>query len=153
MLHISKGQLLKNAAKSGNLQAVAELALELYQLAKSGNFLGVNEMLLVNEDIEIRRDVYKIPSIEDVKYHSHITVIQDNQQGLMVQLIPSGLSEPSIDSQFQNDALRLLAITEPLLDLKKRYSNEPASTGIDLKMLQRTIISVSQVAARYCLFH
>jgi hypothetical protein len=62
--------------------------------------------------------------------------------------VPTGLKENGPESVGRRDALRLLAMTEPLLDSSTADSVGPVSYPVDLHVLKRTIIAVAQHAAR-----
>ena len=63
--------------------------------------------------------------------------------------VPTGLKNAYTQDQVgRKDALRLLAMTEPLLDSANPTATGPAHFGVDISVLKRTIIAVSQHAAR-----
>jgi hypothetical protein len=62
--------------------------------------------------------------------------------------VPTGLKENGPESVGRRDALRLLAMTEPLLDSITADSVGPLPYSVDLHVLKRTIIAVAQHAAR-----
>jgi hypothetical protein len=62
--------------------------------------------------------------------------------------VPTGLKESAIETVGRKDALRLLAMTEPLLDAATAESMGPVPYGVDLHVLKRTLISVAQHASR-----
>jgi hypothetical protein len=62
--------------------------------------------------------------------------------------VPTGLKENGPESAGRRDALRLLTMTEPLLDSITAESVGPVSYSVDLHVLKRTIIAVAQHAAR-----
>lgn len=63
--------------------------------------------------------------------------------------MPTGLKESAAESVGRKDALRLLSMTEPLLDAVTAETVGPVQYGVDLHVLKRTLISVAQHAARY----
>ncbi len=62
--------------------------------------------------------------------------------------MPTGLKENGPESVGRRDALRLLAMTEPLLDSITADCMGPVSYAVDLHVLKRTLIAVAQHAAR-----
>ena len=62
--------------------------------------------------------------------------------------VPTGLKDSASESIARKDALRLLAMTEPLLDSVTLETVGPVSFGVDLHVLKRTLIAVAQQAGR-----
>jgi hypothetical protein len=66
-----------------------------------------------------------------------------------VSQVPTGLKNAYMQDQIgRKDALRLLAMTEPLLDSANSNIIGPAQFGVDIGVLKRNIIAVCQHATR-----
>eukprot|EP00286_Rhodomonas_abbreviata_P020856 CAMPEP_0181296532 /NCGR_PEP_ID=MMETSP1101-20121128/4756_1 /TAXON_ID=46948 /ORGANISM="Rhodomonas abbreviata, Strain Caron Lab Isolate" /LENGTH=499 /DNA_ID=CAMNT_0023401407 /DNA_START=271 /DNA_END=1767 /DNA_ORIENTATION=- len=155
------GLRLEEAAKKGDMDRVARLAVEILRLAQDGDSQGVLDVIAKRDGKEAsiaaerERERAQAASdrrsaLRDVHFSYHITAVHRSPQGISIEQVPTGLKNTFLQEQAgRKDALRLLAMTEPLLDAASPSTQHtPAQFGVDIHVLKRTIIAVAQHATR-----
>ena len=164
---ILNGLHLDEAASSGDMDRVARLAVEILRLAQQGDSRGVLDLITdkrKKSDNERHHHLSHQSKSKDVRFSANITAVHHDVHGVTLeQVMPSGLklaqltwrqvatglkNSRNTESLGSKDALRLLAITEPLLEASST-SSTPAQFGVDVGVLKRTIIAVAQCVSRF----
>jgi hypothetical protein len=155
------------------MDRVARLAVEILRLAQQGDPEGVLEVISDRGSAQSRPPLARAPA-QEIKFAASITAVHQRPSGIAIEQVrfrcarassppvhPQATDTPwcfqvatglknscSQDQIGRKDALRLLAMTEPLLDCANPNAVGPAQFGVDINVLKRTIIAVSQHASR-----
>mmetsp|Transcript_3453 Transcript_3453/g.8312 ORF Transcript_3453/g.8312 Transcript_3453/m.8312 type:complete len:367 (+) Transcript_3453:299-1399(+) len=159
----SAGMRLEDAARRGDMDRVARLAVEILRLAQQGDAQTVLDMVAPrsggggagSSSVDRLTGGMKRLSVRDgqgtgeVKFSPYISAVHQKRDGITIEQVPTGLRDSyAPEPQGRKDALRLLAMTEPLMDSARPMQTEPMTFGVDVGVLKRTIISVAQQATR-----
>jgi len=131
------------------MDRVARIAVEILRLAQQGDAKAVLNTISVSA-----RDGAVTSGSSSSKgkalFSSNITTVHAARNGgISIEHVATGLPNVApLDQPGRKDALRLLAMTEPMLDAARETSTEPVKFGVDTLVLKRTIIAVAQQASR-----
>mmetsp|Transcript_53897 Transcript_53897/g.131759 ORF Transcript_53897/g.131759 Transcript_53897/m.131759 type:complete len:651 (+) Transcript_53897:121-2073(+) len=157
---LTQGLRLEEAARRGDMDRVARLAVEVLRLAQQGDSQAVLDMVAPMHQAQAgghggvdrlgnMMGKMSVKESKDYKFSSHISAVHQERNGISIEQVPTGLRDGfTPEPQGRKDALRLLAMTEPLMDNARNNQMGPMPFGVDTNVLKRTIIAVAQHATR-----
>jgi len=147
---LSGGMRLEEAARAGDMDRVARIAVELLRLAQQGDAQGVLGAISAPAEGG-RKDGRGGKQGGKLMFSANITTVHATASGMAIEQVSTGLKNVApLDQPGRKDALRLLAMTEPMLDAATEASYEQMAFNVDTHVLKRTIIAVALQASRIC---